>query len=324
MSKKAGQTSRRFRRARALTCAAVFVLVLVGLLFHTGTGTLSSAGVGAIASVCPLGQLEVFLAGKNANAHMVIVFVAMVLLVVCGGRAFCAWLCPIPPIVRFFRRPRKGSGEQQAKGDVAFVQTESSGKVAGRVQVPAGACAQQSPPPAGAQALAPVGGERDGMRIDSRHVVLGGALLSAGIFGLPVFCLVCPVGLAFATVISVFCMFRFGEVSVGVLLFPAIIALEVLVCRKWCMSFCPLGALMSLIAQANRTLRPRVDSGKCLRGAGVDCRRCVESCPEKVDPHSASIAECTKCAECVTACPAAAIRIELGKGASARAASNKE
>ena len=33
-------------------------------------------------------------------------------------------------------------------------------------------------------------------KFDSRHAVLGGAVLTTAVFGFPVFCLVCPVGLA--------------------------------------------------------------------------------------------------------------------------------
>ena len=40
-------------------------------------------------------------------------------------------------------------------------------------------------------------------KLDSRHYVLGGALLSTAVFGFPVFCLVCPIGLTFATVLVV-------------------------------------------------------------------------------------------------------------------------
>lgn len=315
---------RGFRRMRAIACAAVFVSVCVGLVFHTGAGTLSSFGVGSIASVCPLGQLEVFLAGGNANVHMVVVFAVMVALIVLFGRAFCAWLCPVPPITRFFRKKKPPEQSSMMAGGAVSEITADDSPNGFAVDETAGGQAEALDE-LGALPLAPIGGARDGFRVDSRHIVLGGALLSAGIFGLPVFCLVCPVGLAFATVITVFCMFRFGEVSVGVLLFPAIIALEVLVCRKWCTAFCPLGALMSLIAQFNKTFRPQVDGASCLRSGGADCRRCVRACPEKVDPHSRSVAECTKCGECVAACPASAIRLRFVPASRReRAAENKE
>ena len=130
-------------------------------------------------------------------------------------------------------------------------------------------------------------------------------------FGFPVFCLVCPVGLTFATLIGLWHLFQFNETSWGLILFPAILAIEVLVLRKWCVNICPISALVSLISNANRTLRPRVDRAACLRERGIDCRACVDVCPEQVDPHSARIPECSKCGACIASCPAQAIRLKL-------------
>ena len=130
-------------------------------------------------------------------------------------------------------------------------------------------------------------------------------------FGFPVFCLVCPVGLTFATLIGLWHLFQFNETSWGLILFPAILAIEVLVLRKWCVNICPISALVSLISNANRTLRPRVDRAACLRERGIDCRACVDACPEQVDPHSARIPECSKCGACIASCPAQAIRLKL-------------
>lgn len=46
---------------------------------------------------------------------------------------------------------------------------------------------------------------------DSRHAVLGGALLTTAVFGFPVFCLVCPVGLTFAAVALLVSLFGCGR-----------------------------------------------------------------------------------------------------------------
>lgn len=162
-------------------------------------------------------------------------------------------------------------------------------------------------------ALAPVGGERDGVQIDTRHAVLAGTLASAAVFGFPVFCLVCPIGLTFATIIGLWHLFQFNEPSWALIVFPIILVLELTVLRKWCSKICPISALTSLIANANRTLRPRVDPTVCLREKGIDCRACVDACPEKLDPHAGRVPECSKCGACVDACPAHAIKIKLLK-----------
>ena len=161
--------------------------------------------------------------------------------------------------------------------------------------------------------LAPVGGERDGAQLDTRHAVLAGTLASAAVFGFPVFCLVCPVGLTFATIVGLWHLFQFNEPSWALIAFPAILTLEVTVLRKWCSKICPISALTSLIANANRTPRPRVDPEGGLRERGVDCHACVDACPEKLDPHPKRIPKCSKCGACVEACPVRAIKIRLLK-----------
>ena len=161
------------------------------------------------------------------------------------------------------------------------------------------------------KALAPVGGKRDGVHLDSRHAVLVGALASTAVFGFPVFCLICPIGLSFATLIGLWNLFRFNEPSWGLIIFPIILIIEVVVLRKWCSKICPVSALVSLISRLNKTFKPKVDTSKCVREQGIDCHKCVESCPEEVDPHNNLIPECSKCGACVEACPAHAISIKL-------------
>lgn len=157
------------------------------------------------------------------------------------------------------------------------------------------------------------GGKRSA--VDSRHIVLGGAVLSAAVFGFPVFCLVCPIGLTFATLFLVFNLFAHGDTTWAVLVAPAILLIEVVFFRKWCAKICPLSALMSLVAKANRTFRPAVNKEACLESKGASCGACANACEQGIDPRhperGASWSECTKCRECVEACPASAIRMPL-------------
>ena len=131
-------------------------------------------------------------------------------------------------------------------------------------------------------------------------------------FGFPVFCLVCPVGLTFGTLVVVWRVFQFNEVTWSLLVFPAMLVLELAVLRKWCHRFCPLGALLSLVSRGNRTFRPQANVGTCLHAAhGERCHRCADACPEGIDLHdraaSAPLNECVKCRECADACPVHAI-----------------
>ena len=290
-----------FPKARALVFAAFVAFVVAGLAFRIGAGTPSAFGIDAIAAVCPLGALETMAGAKDVMLHPLLLLIAVVAIIVLVGKAFCAWLCPVPWLQKLVRpKPSRKSAELSAGGSSCDATRDAT---CGSSCAAEGACPSC--------ALAPVGGKRDGFRLDTRHATLLGALGATAVFGFPVFCLVCPVGLTFATLIGLWHLFQFNETSWGLILFPAILAIEVLVLRKWCVNICPISALVSLISNANRTLRPRVDRAACLRERGIDCRACVDACPEQVDPHSARIPECSKCGACIASCPAQAIRLKL-------------
>lgn len=147
---------------------------------------------------------------------------------------------------------------------------------------------------------------------NSRHIVLGGALLSAAIFGFPVFCLVCPIGLSFALVFVLIQLFGAGTVTWSVIIIPVLLAVEVIFFRKWCSHICPVSSLMSLVGKANRTWLPSIDDSKCLETSrGVTCGRCGEVCEQGIDPRHPELgsawSECTRCTECIGHCPGNAI-----------------
>ena len=151
-------------------------------------------------------------------------------------------------------------------------------------------------------------------KLDSRHVILGGSLVSAAIFGFPVFCLICPIGLTLATILLVMRLFAFGDVTWSVVVVPVILILELLVFRKWCSKICPISALMSLIGKGNKTFVPTIDNAKCLESAkGRSCEICSQVCPQGINPRhpeaGMSFSECTKCRACVENCPTSAIKM---------------
>jgi ferredoxin-type protein NapH len=304
----------------------------VGIIFNTGTGTISSFGWEWIASICPLGALEAMLAAKSfVPQGLVSLLIAAGALGILG-KFFCSWICPVPSIRSLIdaithHAPQRGSGIiRQEKSDESVSvkaakplsrceakapKTAVSGKgedlakrsVKAVTAVPhcaktCGACAPRAPR----------------ATFDSRHLVLGGSLLSAAIFGFPVFCLVCPIGLTFATIVALVQLFEGQTLSWGLLLFPLIVVLELTVLRKWCMRICPMGALASLLSFPNRLFRPRVNMRKCLRGKGVDCQICTDVCPEELDPHlDKGMQDCSKCRDCAINCPVGAISFPLRK-----------
>ena len=319
----------KFSKARGIVAAVVFFSVVVGLVVHTGIGTPSALGWRDIAAICPVGALEVLAGAKAFLVHPLVLLVLVLVLGVVLGKAFCSWGCPVPHIRHFFtpKKKRQAEEEARAKGcEEAPEEAAGADAVCEAAGEAAGAATCASPCAAGGDAageaagaagetagakLAPVGGKRDGRHFDSRHVTLLGAIASSFVFGFPVFCLICPVGLSFAVTIGIWNLFRFNEASWGLIIFPLLIIVEVVFFRKWCTKFCPISAVFSLVSSHGKLLRPQVNENKCLRTRGVNCTACVKSCPEEVDPHSSLIPECSRCGACVETCPAKAISIPL-------------
>lgn len=298
---------RNSKPLRTLSALAVVALACVGLALHTGTGTPSAWGIYDIAALCPLGAVEAAVASKTVVPPMLIALVVGIVLVVLFGRAFCAWGCPVPLLRRIL-----GLKSPEEKRALRAARREEESRTSSRHDRPG-----QAEAPDGAAVEAKIGildipASKRGGAGDSRNWVLGGTVLSAAVFGFPVFCLICPVGLTFATIIALWRLFQFNEVVLSLLVFPAILVLEVVVLRKWCSRFCPLGALLSLVSRLNKTFRPDSNEAICLRTSkGEPCHQCAEVCPEGIDLHdaaaSAPLNECTKCRACADACPMHAV-----------------
>lgn len=282
-----GGSKARIHIVRGVCIGVVCAIALISAIFGTGGGTLSSMGIGAVAYLCPLGALESMLGGYAFIPRALIALAFVVVLALLVGRSFCAWVCPVPPLRSFFGTKKAKKAEAE---EIEAAAKESAQRYADGTEP-----------------------ERKGkVDLDSRHVVLCGTLGVTAIFGFPVFCLVCPIGLTFAIMIGLVRLIGFNEPSFSILLFAAILVIELVFLRKWCSKICPLGALLSLLGKLNRTLRPHADKDKCLRSSqGQSCGACAAVCPQLIDPQSdlgeVSVSECTRCGKCSEVCPAQAI-----------------
>ncbi|MRX82724.1 4Fe-4S binding protein [Eggerthella guodeyinii] len=306
-------------RLRFLIMLAVLAVVAVGYFTAGGIGNFCGIGFESITLLCPLGALLAMIAERTAIPMAVISVVVVLLVCIVLGKVFCAWVCPVHFMSRGKKKGKRGSGSVPAPlhgaSDDFAGSPVSHAAQAGEPAAQAAAPAPSLRTPC--SACASPCGKSKGIKIDSRHGILAAALGSTLIFGFPVFCLICPIGLTFATVLLVMRLFAFGDTTWTVVAFPVIIALEILLLPKWCQRFCPLGALLSLFSGLNRTFRPQVDAEKCLReGRGKACNLCEQACPEGINLHDIAAGEttlndCSKCRACADVCPEHAITFPL-------------
>lgn len=288
---KRGQQRGKWARRRAVFAAAVALALLLSLTLGRGLGSYSSAGLGALCLVCPLGFVQAALAGVvgyRAAAAALVTVVAILLV----GKAFCSWACPVPWFRRLFRAP---SALPRPNGP------EAEG---GKGIRPTGSCAS-----CGEKCSRQTGGAAGRWRIDGRFGVLAGAVVSSAVVGFPVFCLVCPVGLTFAFFLALSHALVQHELVLDLLAIPVVLMLEVLVLRKWCSGLCPISAILSLLSTRRRLMRPRVDNSRCLHAKGIDCAACSLACAQQLNPCAGAGPDCTQCGACADACPVGAISL---------------
>ncbi|WP_304426175.1 4Fe-4S binding protein [uncultured Adlercreutzia sp.] len=289
-------------KLRVAVPLAVGAVAAAGFMLNTGFGNLSAIGWKDISILCPLGALTTMLASKTLVPQALISLGIAVVLILVLGRLFCGWICPVPVVNKL---PRLFKKKESAPASDGALQTAESPKKAAK------ACASCADGCADCR-------EHAKTKFDSRHVILAGSLLSATIFGFPVFCLVCPIGLSFATLFLVIALFAGGDITWSVLVVPLLLLVEVVLFKKWCGRICPLSAFMSLIGKVNsRTLRPTVDLERCIErpGSSATCGRCATVCEVGIDPRhperGVGFSECLKCRACVEVCPTKAITMPL-------------
>lgn len=314
---KKAKPGKVLHRARIATLLAVFAAVIVSLAFDTGLGTPSSFGIGEFFLLCPLGGLEALLASKA-----LIPVTLISLAVVCAGallfgRAWCAWGCPAPVIRRFFKREPRFEGLGSGEGPNACA---------------AGHPREALPRAEGCSAAAAARGlwrsRAAHIGRDPRTWTLAAVLIAALLAGFPLFCLVCPVGLTFGTVGSLWHLIVDKQVTLSVVVFPVALLIELVLYRKWCMNLCPIAGLLNIFGQFARVGRPTLNESTCLRADGTPCTACTAVCSERIDLHDADavvqLGDCTRCGECARACPTGSISFSQARPRPSESAAPEE
>ena len=318
------------KRLRTIIPLAVIGVIGVGFATHVGVGTLSAIGWQDISLLCPLGALATMIATKTLLPRAVVSVVIALALILLFARAFCGWVCPVPVVSKIRGIFSKKTSNTDMTGTGVLPADENP-----LVKAAKGSEAADAPAPLSADEQAALSGcghscsscAEKRATFDSRHVILGGSLLSAAVFGFPVFCLVCPIGLTFATVLVVWRLFAAGDMTWSVVLIPLLLVVELVFLRKWCTRFCPMAGLMNLVSRFSKTWRPVIDESKCLETVnGAACSKCAIACEADInlrhpDFGERTLADCTRCRACVDACPAKAVSMPflVKKGAGPQA-----
>lgn len=237
--------------------------------------------VGSLCMLCPVGFAQVWAASGNVPWGLVPAVLLLLVAAVLVGRAFCAWLCPTGLLKNIF-------GGHAPRG--------VAGKVGG-----CAACAQ--------------GGRSN---VLSQGAVLAVLLAVSFAVGFPVFCLLCPIGLALGTLYAVSRMFVLWQPGWELVVFPLILLAEVFLFKRWCAAICPLGFFFGVAAKLRTKLGfafgPRVAGDTCRSTEG--CGACGVSCPEDINVPAATmrdLEDCTLCLECTHACPTKSVKIGMVK-----------
>lgn len=147
-------------------------------------------------------------------------------------------------------------------------------------------------------------------------LLVGGVLMVSFVVGFPVFCLICPIGLAFGFLFAVFKSLTIYQPSWDLVIMPLMLLVEFRLLKSWCRTICPIGAALGLIAHISpRRLSVRADSRRCQEPAG--CHACGDACEEGIPARRIGKtidSGCTLCLECTGVCPHGALQPRVGIG----------
>ena len=215
--------AKQIRFLRFVIAISVIVMPILAVFFKGEIGTLCG--------VCPIGLLQIAVTSGTVTPLLIYSIIGAVVLAAMSGKAFCAWVCPTL-IIPVKRTRNKWRG-------VVATGFQHSGQSSSKIAHQKGEARSSS------EKIA------FGKKKASIHFVtlLAAVLLVSILFGFPVFCLVCPIGLVFAFALSVLKVFTTYQATWDLVIIPLILLLEFTVSRSWCRLFCPIGAMLGLVSR---------------------------------------------------------------------------
>lgn len=225
--------------------------------------------IGYLRLVCPAGFLEIVAIRRSVPWRLVPGFVFVAFAIFFAGRAWCGWFC-----------------------QASFISEKMNGVAKGKVPA---LCPSRKPHTA---LLTPGAGDA--------AAIMAGLFAGMLVFGFPLLCIFCPVGIVSRNIISFassWCL-RF---DLALLALPVLLALFLDMRR---VPLCPAGLTRALLSAPEKGMMPRTNPELC-----IGCGRCREACPSGLNPGMhADAAACVMCLHCIEACPAGAISLRAHCG----------
>ena len=265
-----------FSKIRTGVGIVVILGLAVGALLRFQTGSMCYLHIGMTWLVCPVGFLEICLNSRTIYWNLLPFALVAIVFALLLGRAFCSWICPVVFI---------GSWADRSFSSIlpSFMN---------RWRDKLGSMVDKH---------APKLTYKDGLAL------LTGALVAISIFQYPFLSIFCPIGVVTRNIISLFSHLTVSG-DLVFLLIPVIAGAFFVGGWRAC---CPTGLFHGLGAKANRLLVPTVDATRC-----GHCGQCDKECPVglQIGMGVYEKAVCTKCFNCVDACPNKAVDLISGIG----------
>lgn len=274
--------------------------------------------------ICPVGGLQTLLTGRtDFGVHLILPTIIALLVFLIPifvlGNMFCGWACPVGTIIDSFDRGvERFMPKLNAKREQRLQRNREKEEAKHSFVCP----------------TCPFARLLGNTHATVANSVLVSALVGSAVLRFPIFCTICPIGIATKGMFHLKALTSVtGRMMPIIVELGAIPVIAILASlrekRYWCRKICPVGAILNISGSFSPLIRPTVKPDNCVMkecpktcedyhvdycGAcrQIDQKRCEKVCPQGINLlDKGSLARCTKCLECYVQCEHEAIDVRL-------------